>query len=133
MTDDIEWLDQKKEWRNLHCIGAIHIGFEIKKGKSGEWYYYISSLNLTPKELLHHAPMEWSVESMHWLLDMHFEEDWCHVEDKNIQQNLNILRKAAINLIKQFKNKTQSKKAMSKIMFDCLLDSQAILRVLEQN
>ena len=65
---------------------------------------------MTPEELLHHARMEWSVESMHWLLDMHFEEDWCRVEDKNIQQNFNILRKAAINLIKLFKTYTQSKK-----------------------
>lgn len=66
-------------------------------------------------------------------LIMHFEENWCRVEDKNIQQNLNILRKAALNLIKQFKTRTQSKKAMSKIMFDCLLDYQTILRVLGQN
>ena len=33
-------------------------------------------------ELLHHTRMERSVETMHWLLDVHFEEDWCRVEDK---------------------------------------------------
>jgi len=31
---------------------------------------------------------EWSVETIHWLLDVHFEKDFCRVEDKNIQQNL---------------------------------------------
>lgn len=131
VTTDIDWLDQKSKWEKLCCIGAIHTEFETKKGKSSEWHYYISSRILTPDELLHHARMEWSVESMHWLLDMHFEEDWCRVEDKNLQQNLNILRKAAINLIKLFKTNTQSKKAISKIMFDCLLDPKTILRLLD--
>ena len=133
VTYDTDWLYQKSEWKKLCCIGAIHTQFETKNGKSDEWHYYISSRQMTPDELLHHARMEWSVESMHWLLDVHFEEDWCRVEDRNVQQNLNILRKAAINLIKLFKTNTQSKKAISKIMFDCLLDSYTILRVLNQN
>ena len=47
---------------------------------------------------------------MHWLLDVHFEEDWCRVEDKNIQKNLNIFRKCAINLIKLYKSESESKK-----------------------
>ena len=86
---------------------------------------------MSVQELLHHARMEWTVETMHWLLDVHFEEDRCRVEDKNIQQNLNILRKAAINLIKLFKSDTQSKKAISKIMLDCLLEPRHILRILD--
>ena len=130
---DISWLNQKQEWKNLCCIGAIHTEFETKKGKSSEWHYYISSRKLVPNELLHHARMEWAVESMNWLLDVHFEEDWCRVRDKNIQQNLNILRKSAINLIKLFKTRTQSKKAISKIMLDSLLEPKMILRVLGKN
>ena len=43
--------------------------------------------------------MEWAVESMHWLLDVHFEEDWCRVEDKVVQQHLNMFCKAAITAI----------------------------------
>ena len=74
--------------------------------------------------------MEWAVESMHWLLDVHFEEDWCRVEDKDVQQNLNMLRKIALNLIKLYKSETGSKKALSKIMFDCLLNPRNILRIL---
>lgn len=77
--------------------------------------------------------MEWSVESMHWLLDVHLEEDWCRVESKAVQQNLNMFRKAAINLIKLFKTSSSSKKAISNIMRDCLLDSSSILRVVGEN
>lgn len=85
---------------------------------------------LTTEELLHHVRMEWSVESMHWLLDVHFEEDWCLIEDKTVQQHLNIFRKAAINIIKLFKSRTEIKRPISNIMLDCLIEPFDILRVI---
>ena len=78
---DIVWLDDRKEWANLSCIGAIHTQFEKNGHKSSNWHYYISSAPLNAKELLHHARLEWGVESMHWLLDVHFDEDKTRVWD----------------------------------------------------
>lgn len=133
VTSDIDWLEQRKEWKNLKYIGAIYTEITTKKGISNEWHYYISSRQLTSEELLHHARMEWSVEAMHWLLDVHFEEDQCRIENKAVQQSLNMFRKAAINLIKHFKSSNNSKQAISNIMFGCLLDSKMILRILNEN
>lgn len=133
VTYETGWLEQRNEWKNLCFIGAIHTEFTTKKGVSSEWHYYISSRSMTAEELLHHARMEWAVETMHWLLDVHFEEDWCRVEDKTVQQNLNMFRKAAINLIKKFKSRIESKRAISKIMLDCLLEPSDILRVIGKN
>lgn len=118
VTEETGFLRGRKEWAGLSCIGAVHTEFESKKGKTEEWHYYISSRRLTAAELLHHARMEWTVETMHWLLDVHFGEDECRIEDRNIQQNLNMLRKAALNLIKRYKERAGSKRPMSKIMFD---------------
>ena len=115
------------------CIGAIRTEFTTKNGTSSEWNYYVSSRELTAERLLHHARMEWMVESMHWLLDVHFEEDWCRIESKDVQQCLNMFRKAAINLIKNFKNRNNSKTAISNIMFECLMDPQMIMRVIREN
>ena len=53
---------------------------------------------------------------MHWLLDVHFEEDRCRAEDKDVQQSLNIFRKCSINMIKLFKAESNSKKHISNIM-----------------
>ena len=133
VTTDINWLTQKKDWIKLACIGAIHTEFQTKACKTSEWHYYISSRSLSASELLHHARMEWAVESMHWLLDVHYEEDCLRVANKTIQENMNLLRKFSLGLIKQYKAATGSKRALSKIMFDCLLDSNTILRVLFQN
>ena len=131
LTDDIKWLPGKEEWTGLAYIGAIHTEFEAGNKKTDKWHYYISSRKLTAEELLHHARMEWSVESMHWLLDVHFGEDGCRIEDKNIQQNLNMFRKLAINLIKKYRENSSLKRSLSKIMFDCLLEPSSICNILE--
>ena len=66
-------------------------------------------------------------------IDIHFDEDGCRAEDKNVQKNLNMLHKAALNTVKQYQSRTGSKRPMSKIMFDCLLDCSCLGRVLGQN
>ena len=132
-SSDINWLFGKGEWEKLACIGAVNTKISSKKGETEEWHYYISSRKLTAAELLRYARLEWSVESMHWLLDVHFREDFCRVEDKNVQQNLNIIRKIALNVIKDYKSKTASKQPISKLMFDCLFEPRNILSVLTVN
>lgn len=121
-SHEIGWLDGKDTWKGLSCIGAIHTEFEKNGKTSSEWHYYISSAPLTAESLLRHARLEWGVESMHWLLDVHFNEDKTKVWDMNIQKTLNLTRKIALNLAKIFKNRTYSKLPISKILKRNLFD-----------
>ena len=120
---DINWIDQKDKWVNLSCIGAIHRQFE-KDGKiSSEWHYYISSAPLSPIELLTHARLEWAVESMHWLLDVHFSEDKTRVWDLNVQKVLNTARKISLNLIQLFRDANRPKRLpLNSVMKENLFD-----------
>lgn len=127
VSNDIDWLTSKNEWAHLCCIGAINTRFTTKTATSNEWHYYISSKALSAGELLKHARAEWSVESMHWLLDVHFGEDYCRIQDENIQKVLNIVCKIVINLLRIFRDKTNSKRPFSNIMLDCLIDPTFIL------
>jgi len=129
-TCDVNWLPGKGDWTKLACVGAVNRQFTTKHGATNEWHYYISSRKLTAEELLKHARLEWSVETMHWLLDVHFGEDFCRIEDESVQQSLNIVRKIALNTIKSYKAKTGSKLPLSKIMFNCLLDSENLIPIL---
>ena len=129
-TDDVSWQPGGRQWPVLTCIGAFHTRFETNKGVPEEWHYYISSKALRAEELLHHAREEWSVESMHWLLDVHFDEDRCRVQSKNVQQNLNMLHKCALNIIRIYKRETQSKLPLNGIMFGALMNPQALLPLL---
>lgn len=130
-TADIGWLYGREKWKNLCCIGAIKTEFERKGVKTEEWRYYISSRRLTSLELLHHARMEWGVESMHWILDVHYSEDFCRIVNRTIQLNLNMLRKFALSMIKQFKAHSNSKRPLLQIMFNCLLNPSDICTILE--
>ena len=82
---------------------------------------------------MHHARTEWSVESMHWLLDVHFEEDRCRIQNKNIQQNLNMLHKAALNIVRIYKRESQSKLPLNGIMFRALMNPRDLLPLLDKN
>lgn len=130
---DVGWEPGGRHWPNLACIGAIQTCFKTKGQVTEQWHYYISSKELTAQELLHHARMEWQVETMHWLLDVHFKEDKCRVLDKNVQQNLNMARKLTLNIVKIYKRDNALKKALSGIMFDCLMEPLHILTVLGKN
>jgi predicted transposase YbfD/YdcC len=126
-TSNIDWLFGKESWENLACIGAINTQFETEKGKSNEWHYFISSRKLTADELLKHSRLEWSVETMHWLLDVHFREDYCRVIERRTQENLNIIRKIVLNSLRFYKNFHNSKAAFSHLMLDCMIDHERIL------
>ena len=70
---------------------------------------------------------------MHWLLDVHFDEDYFRVANQTIQKNTNLLRKFALSIIKQHKQNAASKHPLSQIIFDCLLSSNNILRLLDKS
>ena len=81
---------------------------------SNGWHYYISSRKLIAKKLLRRARLEWSVETMYRtvgtrLLDVHFHEDFCRVEDRHVQQNLNMIRKIALDSIRGYKKNSFKK------------------------
>jgi predicted transposase YbfD/YdcC len=129
-THEIDWIYGRAEWAGLACIGAINTRVKSVKGVSDEWHYYISSKKLSAKELLDYARKEWSVESMHWLLDVRFAEDSFRAAEQQTQENLNIIRKIVINLVRIYKNENNVKTPFSNMFFACLLDPQAILKFL---
>lgn len=129
-TNDISWLDGREEWAGLSSIGAIHTSFESNNGITNEWHYYISSKELSANELLSCARKEWSVESMHWLLDMRFSEDSFRAAEQRTQENMNMIRKIVLNLIRVYKTEKKIKTPFSGLLFDCMLDPNEILKFL---
>jgi len=128
---EIEWLDGKEKWENISCIGAIHREFEKNDQKSSEWHYYISSVSLSPEELLTHARLEWGVESMHWMLDVHFDEDKTRVWDMNVQKILNTTRKIALNMVRIFKDAYRPKSTpMTSVFKENLFDLDCLANFL---
>jgi predicted transposase YbfD/YdcC len=99
-TDDIGWLEQRKEWAGLSSI--IMTKNTIIKGDemTTEKRYFISSLPLGVEEAARSIRSHWMVESYHWHLDVTFKEDANHTLDKAAAYNLNIMKKLAINTLR---------------------------------
>ena len=50
-----------------------------------------------------HGSAQVSENSMHWVLDVAFREDDCHIRNGEPAQNFAILRRIALNLLKNAK------------------------------
>ena len=99
-TERIGWLSQKKEWEGLKSIGMEEKTIQRDGKEKKEYRYYISSLK-EDEELFSRAVRgHWSVESMHWHLDVTFKEDANTTLDKQAAENLNIIRKWCISILK---------------------------------
>ncbi len=100
-TEDIKWLTQRKKWQGLKSIGMERKTITRKDGsRTIEYRYFISSLK-TDIELFSRAIRgHWSVEVMHWHLDVTFREDTNHTIDRIAAQNLNIIRKFSLSILK---------------------------------
>ena len=70
---------------------------------------------------------------MHWLLDVLFGGDSCRIQTKTAQQNLNMVRKLALNIMRMYKQETKSKIALTALMFKSLLDPYQLLHILGKN
>ena len=69
---------------------------------SVESRYYISSLDADASKLLDATRTHWGIEnSVHWVLDIAFREDECRIRKANGAHNFAILRRIALNLLKQ--------------------------------
>ena len=126
---DISWLEQRHEWTGLASVIAIRRDVTQKGIKSTETSYYISSLTTASENFLRIIRKHWEIEALHHCLDVVFNEDECLLQNTNAQLNLNLWRKFALTVHKNFKTQTASKKSMKATMFSCLLSDELLLRV----
>lgn len=90
------------DWPRCAMIGRMD-SIRIVDGKESdlERRYYISSRALTAEQLAAAVRAHWGVENrLHWILDVSFSEDASTVAKDNAPQNLSMLRKIALNIIR---------------------------------
>ena len=90
------------DWPDCKTIGRIDsVRMAGVKTSELEQRYYISSRNLSAEDLAHAARAHWGVENrLHWMLDVSMGEDASTVRKDNAPQNLSLLRKIVLNLIR---------------------------------
>jgi predicted transposase YbfD/YdcC len=93
---------ERELWAGLRSIMMIESTREIGQDVTTERRYYVSSLPPDAAQLARAVRSHWAIENCsHWILDMVFGEDQCRVRIDNAAQNLAILRRIAMNLLKR--------------------------------
>lgn len=113
-TDDIEWLQGKEQWAGLKTIIMVHRERHVDEKVNVETSYYISSMEKDAERIGHAIRNHWQIEnSLHWVLDVSFDEDRCRIRKNHAPANMATLRHIALNLIKQektFKGSVKTKR-----------------------
>ena len=73
---------------------------------------------------------QYLIESNHWILDVLFKEDDSRINRQNRPQNLSVVRKLALNLLKRYKQSAGVKKTLTKLQIDCLVNPDFLKTIL---
>lgn len=99
-STDIRCLDAKKDWTKLTGIGMVIRRVEVNGEKTEERVYHLGSVK-TAEEYARGVRMHWGIESTHWSLDVTFREDASRTRKGCAPQNLALLKRMALNMVKK--------------------------------
>jgi len=102
ITSDIEWLGAKASWSNLHSVGMVEARREIGDTVQIDTRYFLASLPAHAVRFAQAVRQHWGVEnSLHWVLDVSFQEDACRIRKEKGAQTFAVLRHIALNLLRR--------------------------------
>jgi predicted transposase YbfD/YdcC len=92
---------KKLGWSAVRSIGMVY-SRTLRDGKvCEESRYYISSRRPNARKLATFSRRHWSIENnLHWVLDVSFHEDLCRLRTGHSPENLALLNRIAVSLLK---------------------------------
>lgn len=106
VSDQIHWLEQREQWRNLKTVVVVESHVSVGKHITTEQRYFISSLSATAKQIAEAIRSHWVVEnSLHWILDVTLREDDSRVRKDYAPENMAMVRHIILNMLQNTKKK----------------------------
>lgn len=90
-----------RDWKRLTSIGQVVTITDCGEKQTSDVRHYISSRQPRVKEFAKSSRGHWSIESMHWILDVVFGEDSSRIRNGDGSENFGLLRKFVISLLKR--------------------------------
>ena len=126
----LAYVRERYDWRELKTIVMVVGQRRMADKTTTDVRYYVSSLPNDARLLLRAVRGHWSIEnSLHWVLDMVFREDESRLRQDNGAHNFAILRRIALNLLKQ---EPTAKRSLRGKRLKAAWDDNYLLKVLLQ-
>lgn len=94
-------MERFKTWNGIQSVIEITSRRTLNGMTSVQSRYYISSLKPDPEKLLKVARSHWGIENkLHYVLDVGFDEDNSRIRMGHAGENMAILRRLALNLLR---------------------------------
>ena len=99
-------LPGRSQWKGLRTLGVAIRTSRKGDNETHEVRFFISSLGLGIRHFAAAVRGHWGIENtLHWCLDVTFREDESRLRDRFAADNVAWLKRFAISLLKQHKNK----------------------------
>lgn len=98
---DLHWLYDRNLWTGLKSVGMVQSTRIIQDKETTETRFFLISFESDAKRFGRAVRSHWEVESLHWCLDVGFNEDDCRVRKGNAAENFSVIRRIALNLLKK--------------------------------
>lgn len=101
VTSDLEWLPQREAW-HLQSLIEVRSKRILGDKVEGSIRYYGSSRLGTANQFAKWIREHWEIESMHYVMDVVFEEDAVLGDSGASAENMALMRRLASNMIRTF-------------------------------
>ena len=102
ITSEIAWLGATASWTNLHSVGMGESRRARGDTVQSDTRYFLTSLPAQGVRFAQAVRQHWGIEnSLHWVLDVSFEEDACRMRKDQGAQTFAVLRHIAFNLLRR--------------------------------
>lgn len=132
---DFDWIlsQDLEQWKDIASLVMIQATRWQGDQQQTQNRYYISSLSAQSKDAQafnHIIRTHWAIENqLHWTLDVVFKEDASRVRTGYADQNLSVIRRMALNLLKQDKS---LKVGIQNKRMRAAWDNQYLIKILNQ-
>lgn len=103
---DLEGIRHLEDWKGIKVIGMCLSEREVNGQRSDEARYFIGSRKMSAQAYGQTIRDHWGIENrLHWQLDITFREDSNRVQKRHGAENLALLRRLAVSLLKRHPSK----------------------------
>lgn len=120
-------LPTHQKWSGLATLVMVKRERQLWNKTTHEVCFYITSLAADATLLAQAIRAHWGIEnSLHWVLDVTFQEDSSRIRTGHGPENMGLLRRLALNLL----NREPSKQSLKQKRYRAAMDNDFVIQVL---